>query len=239
MAQGVKMYDLDFIYRYFFNYARITELPGEIDPKLLFNVSFDIETGAIKLYILDKSQRFAYKVSNSGVSKQYSGADPEFGGQTQRLNHFLNAQIDYRQVTIDAVEGDNYYVYMEEAKGEQYQQFINSYCHRYDITIEQLLKKVSQINHQTFQNLEQCCSARAISMLRIPLDGSPSKIYAQPFLYGEGVPINQRSMQFLLKLFACDASVLKKRLKQAWVVSDLKSDRTLLVTQHHDLLHSM
>jgi len=233
------MYDLDFIYTYFYRYAGLTKLPDEIDPKLLFNVSFDIETCDIKLYILDKSQRFAYKVSSSGVSKQYSGADPEFGAQPQRLNHFLNAQIDYRQITIDAVEGDNYYVYMEEAKGAQYQQFFHSYCHRYDITIEQLLKKVSRINHRNFQNLEQCCSARAISMLRIPLDGSPSKVYAQPFLYGEGVPINQRSMQFLLKLFACDTQELKTKLKQGWVVSNLKSDRTLLVTQHHDLLHSL
>jgi hypothetical protein len=233
------MYDLDFIYTYFYRYAGLTKLPDEIDPKLLFNVSFDIESSDIKLYILDKSQRFAYKISSSGVSKQYSGADPEFGAQPQRLNHFLNVQVDYRQVTIDAVEGDNYYVYMEDAKGEQYQQFIDSYCQRYAITVEQLLKKVSQINHRSFQNLEQCCSARAISMLRIPLDGSESKVYAQPFLYGEGIPINQRSMQFLLKLFGCDTRALKTKLKQAWVVSDLKSNRTLLVTQHHDLLHSL
>jgi|GEM_PF-2168173 len=233
------MYDLDFIYSYFYNGAGISKLPDEIDPELLFNVSFDIETSDIKLYILDKSQRFAFKVSSSGVSKQYTGADPEFGAQPQRLNHFLNAEIDYRQVTIDAVEGDNYYVYMEEAKGAQYQQFINRYCHRYNITIEQLLTKVSRINHRKFQSLEQCCNARAISMLRIPLDGSPSKVYAQPFLYGEGIPINQRSMQFLLQLFACSTVELKAKLKRVWVASDLKSDRTLLVTQYHDLLHSL
>lgn len=233
------MYDLKFIYSYFYRYARITKLPDEIDPKLLFNVSFDIETSDIKLYILDKSQRFAYKVSKSGITKQYSGADPEFGAQPDRLNQFFNAKIDYRQVTIDAVEGDNYYVYMEEAKGEQYQQFINSYCRHYKITTEQLLNKVSLINQKTFRDIEQCSNQRAISMFCIPLDGSQSKVYAQPFLYGEGIPLNQRSMQFLLKLFDCGSHGLQAKLKHVWVASDLKRDRTLLVTQYHDLLHSM
>ena len=178
------MYNLDFIYPY----SGITSLPPEIDRAKLFNVSFDIDTGDCKLYILDSSERFAYKVSKTAISRQYSGADPEFGADPRRLNAFLGEAFDYRQITIDAVEGETYYVYMEQGTGPQYQRFVNSYCQRFNISTAQLLSKVSRINNHHFSDLEQCCRARAISMLRIPLDGSESKVYAQPFLVWRWLP---------------------------------------------------
>ncbi|MCJ8338055.1 MAG: hypothetical protein MJK10_06255 [Pseudomonadales bacterium] len=227
------MYNLDFIYPY----AGITSLPPEIDRARLFNVSFDIDTGDIKLYILDKSERFAHKVSKTGISRQYSGADPEYGADPRRLNAFLGEQFDYRQITIDAVEGDTYYVYMEEGKGPEYQRFVTSYCQRFNISVEQLLNKVSRINNRSYSNLEQCSSARAISMLRIPLDATESKVYAQPFLYGDGFPLNQRTEEFLLQLFSCNTTQLQSKLRHVWVVTEMTTDRTLLVTQYHDLLH--
>ncbi|NRA22251.1 MAG: hypothetical protein HRU05_17395 [Oceanospirillaceae bacterium] len=227
------MYDLDFIYPY----AGISLLPKEIDRNQLFNVSFDLDTGEIKLYILDKSERFVYKVSKQGISRQYSGADPEFGADPERLNAFLNLQFDYRQITIDAVEGDNYYVYMERGEIAQYRRFVQSYCQRFNLSTAQLLSKVSRINNRNFNDLEHCCRARAISMLRIPLDASESKIYAQPFLYGNGFPLNQRTEQFLLKLFSCRDTELQAKLRHVWVVTEITTDRTLLVTQYHDLLH--
>lgn len=228
------MYDLEFIY----TYAGITMLPTEIDPSKLFNVSFDIDTGDAKLYILDDAQRSVYKVSKTQIGKQYSGADPEFGADPRRLNAFLKAQFDYRQITIDAVEGDIYYVYLEEGTITEYRRFIASYCQRFNVSTAQLLSKVSRINNQKFSDLSQCYRARAISMLRIPLDASESKIYAQPFLYGRGIEFNQRTKQFLLKLFSCEESELRDKLKHMWLTTEITTDRTLLVTQHHDLLHS-
>ncbi|MEH6442869.1 MAG: hypothetical protein V7784_03145 [Oceanospirillaceae bacterium] len=228
------MYDLAFIYPY----AGITTLPAEIDRSKLFNVSIDIETGAIKLYILDSTLRSLYKVSKTGISQQYSGDDSEFGADPRRLNSFLGAQFDYHQITIDAVEGDTYYVYMEGGSGPQYYQFLHSYCQRFNITTAQLLNKVSSINNCKFEDLEQCCRARAISMLRIPLDASESKIYAQPFLYGNGFMLNPRTEQFLLQLFSCKSNELLAKLKYAWLAVELTTNRTLLVTQHHKLLHS-
>jgi len=227
------MYNLNYIYAY----ADITSLPAGIDRTKLFNVSFDIDTGESKLYILDSSERFAYKVSKRGISRQYSGADPECGADPRRLNTFLGEQFDYRQITIDAVEGDTYYVYMEEGTGPEYHRFINSYCQRFNISTAQLLSKVSRVNNRKFSDLEQCRRARAISMLRIPLDTSESKVYAQPFLYGDGFPLNKRTHAFLLKLFACETAALQSKLKHVWVVTEMTTDRTLLVTQYHDLLH--
>ena len=228
------MYDLAFIYPY----AGITSLPPEIDRNQLFNVSFDIETGDIKLYILDNTHEFLYKVSKTNISRQYSGADPKYGANPQRLNDFLGQAFDYRQITIDAVEGDTYYVYMEGGKGPEYQRFIQSYCRRFNITTAQLLEKVSRINNRQVNDLEHCCRTRAISMLRIPLDASETKIYAQPFLYGRGFVLNQRTEKFLLKLFSCNITQLADKLKYSWLATDISTDRTLLVTQHHELLHS-
>jgi hypothetical protein len=228
------MYDLDFIYPF----AGITNLPQEIDRKNLFNVSFDIRTGDIKLYILDKSERFAYKVSKTSISKQYSAADPEFGADPARLNTFLDAHFEYRQITIDAVEGNNYYIYIEEGSNPEYYHFIDKYCQRFNISSTQLLNKVSRINNRDLSNIEQCCHTRGISMVRISLDTNESKIYAQPFLYSNGITLNHHTEQFLLKLFDCKVTELSSKLKHAWLTTEITTDRTLLVTQNHHLLHS-
>ncbi len=227
------MYNLEFIYQY----ADLNFLPPEIERNRLFNVSFDIDNGDTKLYILDKSQRFAYKVSKSGISKQYSAAAPEFLACQQRLNVFLGKQLNYRQITIDAVEGNSYYVYLNDTKRTEYQRFINSYCSRFNISLELLLSKAGHINNRTFNDLNECFKSKGISMIRVPLDAPESKLYAQPFLYSRGYPLNQRTEAFMLKLHQCTIEQLPTLLKHSWVVTDMSQDRTLVVTQNHELLH--
>ena len=228
------MYDLEFI----FQHTGLTNLPPAIERKRLFNVSFDTDSGDIKLYILDKSERFAYKVSKAGISKQYSAAAPEFRACEQRLNNLLGKQFDYRQITIDAVEGSNYYIYFNDTKRREYQRFINSYCSRFNISLELLLNKAGQINHRTFNDLDECFKSKGISMIRVPLDAPKSKLYAQPFLHNRDYPLNQRTVEFMLKLHRCTIEQLPTLLKHSWVVTDMSHDRTLVVTQNHKLLHS-
>lgn len=231
------MYNLDFIY----DHSGLSDLPAEIDRGRLFNVSFDISSGDIKLYILDRSERFAYKVSQAAITRQYSGDDAEFGGSEARLNRFLGAEFDYRQIVIDAVEGDSYYVDLQGARGREFLRFVRSYCQRFNISEQQLVAKAGLINHRRYDDLEHCYRERAIAMLRIPLAGGDSKVYALPFLQGGSgdstLQLNARTLDFLSKLYDCSPEQLPPRLQHLWLVTEINGDRTLVVTQYHELLH--
>lgn len=228
------MYDLDFIYEY----AGFSSLPADIDRQRLFNVSFDVTSGAVKLYILDASERFAHKLSSDSSSKQYAGDDPEFGADPRRLNDFLGEHFEPWQLTIDAVEGDAYYIYTGDCQEADFMRFFNCLIRRFGIAEQRLLGKISAINNQRFNSLRKCYQQGAVMLVRVPLNGGECKLYAQPFLHGRQYTFNQQTLDFLLRLYACSEAELPTRLQHLWVATEMFTDRTLVVAQYHELLHA-
>ena len=227
------MYDLKFI----FEECGFGELPDGADRNRLFNVSFDVETGEIKLYVLDSSERFAYKISRSGIARQYSALDKEHGGDPDRLAKHLGQRFDFDEIVIDAVEGDYYYLYIEEAFARQYTAFIRIFCDKYQVTEARFLDAANKINKHKVGSIDACYQRKAVSGIKIPFTGSNCKIYSRPFYVGNGFELNEDTRRFLLRLYACDDSALVEKIKYMWVGTELHSGRTLIVTQDHELLH--
>ena len=50
-------------------------VPDDIDRALLFNLSYDLGSGEVKLYILDESRRFLHKVSRGGITWQHEAVE--------------------------------------------------------------------------------------------------------------------------------------------------------------------
>src|SRR5690606_36406811 len=70
-----RMYDL----RFAFDECGFADTPAHIDRSRLFNVSLDLASGDVKLYVLDASERFLYKLTRDDITRQYSGDDREHG----------------------------------------------------------------------------------------------------------------------------------------------------------------
>jgi len=227
------MYDLSFIYDEF----EFIALPAEIERDRLFNVSFDLHTGSVKLYILDSSERFLYKVSTSGITRQYSGDDPDHGGSTERLDLHLGCRFNPREIVVDAVEDDIYYIYLDDAGLQQSLQFFAAICRTYHIEQDQLLRSINAIGNCYYSSVSTAVAAKAVSLVKIPFSGPDVKIYARPFLNGSGFDLNERARVFLKRLYACDDSALAGHLSHAWIATELNRKRMLIVTQYHALLH--
>lgn len=227
------MYDLSFI----FDELGFADLPAEIERERLFNVSFDLHSGSVKLYILDSSERFLYKVSTSGITRQYSGDDPEHGGSSERLDQHLGCRFNPREIVVDAVEDDIYYIYLDDAGLQQSLQFFAAVCRTYHIDQVQLLRSINAIGNRSYPSVSAAASEKAVSLVKIPFTSPDVKIYARPFLNGGGFDINDRARLFLKRLYACDDSALAGHLSHAWVATELTRRRMLIVTQYHALLH--
>jgi hypothetical protein len=228
------MYDLSFI----FDECGFGELPAEIDRNRLFNVSYELGSGDIKLYVLDQSKRFLYKISREAIGRQYAGDDPEDGGDLNRLCTYLDRHFDPRQIVIDAVEEGVYYVYLDDAGVDQTMLLLNAVAERFLVKPESVLATVSAISGQVYDNLEDAATDRAVSLVKIPFDKRKTKLYARPFLRGTGVALDATTREFLSRLYACGDAHLDPHLRRLWVAKELGSERTLVVTQHHSLLHS-
>jgi hypothetical protein len=227
------MYDIPFI----FDECGFTDLPPEIERERLFNVSLDLHTGDIKLYVLDRSERFLYKISRDGITRQYSGDDPEHGAQPKRLNVFLGFEFDSNEIVIDAVEDDTYYVYLDDARMSQSRHFYAAICRVYGVSDKQLMRSINAVAGRPYTDINNVIAHKAISLVKVPLSGQDAKVYARPFLHGLGFELEGGVISFLTRLYACDEVVLSEKLKFAWVATEIKSDRRLVVTQNHALLH--
>lgn len=227
------MYDLDFI----FDECGFSSLPDEIKRERLFNVSYDIDTGDIKLYILDAAKRFLYKISRGGIERQYSGDDPEFGADFSRLENYLQTSFSQRQIVVDAVEGTDYYVYLQDAGSAQSEFFINAIGRRFNFSQARMLEALEKLNNRSYESLQDALKKQSLSMVRVPLAEGGVKFYAQPFLYGSGIVLNDQTRNFMCRLLKCSDEDLPLHLQHGWVARDIDSDRTLLVTQFHELLH--
>jgi hypothetical protein len=227
------MYDLDFIY----NACGLTDLPPYIDRHRLFNVSLEPATGDVKLYVLDKSERFLYKISSDGISLQYAGDDVDHGADLRILERHLRCQIDPRQIVIDAVEEDIYYVYLDDAETKQSVCFVEAICQVYGVTEVCFLEAMNAINKRQFTSVSDGLSKSAVSLVKVPLRATNPKIYSRPFHSGNGFDLDSKTTAFLSRLCSCDETALSPQLKHMWVATELLSDRMLIVTQDHGLLH--
>jgi len=227
------MYDLRFI----FDECGFGDVPDYIDRSRLFNVSLDLTSGYIKLYVLDVSERFAHKITRDGITRQYSGDDAEHGGDHARLERHLGTKLLEREIVIDAVEGETYYVYLDDAGVEQSRLFLGALCRAHDSTEDELLRSINAVSGKSFASIADATAERAVSLVKVPLAAGEVKVYARPFLRGWRFPLDQRATRFLCRLHACAERDLEPRLKHLWVTNEIGADAIGIVTQHHDLLH--
>ena len=209
--------------------------PSESDRRRLFNVSYDLATREVKLYLLSDDGSSLSKVSRLEVTTQTSGAlapDAE-----TRLAGFLACDIDFTEIILDTVEDDVFYVYIERAAASHYVHFLESLCRRFGYGMDHLVRIANRINTRQIASLYECMQARSISGLKIPLEDGYCKAYARPFLTGNGFVLPDHAAEFLARLHRCCTSDLLPRLTHLWVSAEFDSDRVVLTTQRHALLH--
>jgi hypothetical protein len=227
------MYDLRFI----FDECGFGHVPDYIDRSRLFNVSLDLTSGDIKLYVLDASERFAHKITRSGITRQYSGDDPEHGGDHGRLERHLKCKLLEREIVIDAVEDETYYVYLDDAGVGQSLLFLGALCRVHGLGENAVLQSIDTVCGNSFATIAAALEQHAVSLVKVPLAGGDVKIYARPYLRGWRFPLNQKATSFLCRLLACAQSDLEPQLKHLWVTREIGSGAVAIVTQRHNLLH--
>ncbi len=227
------MYDLAFI----FDECGFDSLPEYIERERLFNVSFDVVSGEIKLYVLDASEKFLYKLSADTITRQYTGDDSLHGGDYGVLTRYFQCEFNDREIIIDAVEDDVYYLYLDDAGPEQCLLLMRAISRKIGTTEAGILRAINMISGQTFATLESGLANKAVSLVKVPFKDDGVKIYSRPFLRGAGFDLNTRTRSFLTRLYNCEESVLPGFLKHLWVARELVTERVLVVTQHHSLLH--
>jgi len=228
------MYDLRFI----FDECGFGDVPDYVDRSRLFNVSLDLMSGDIKLYVLDSSERFAHKITRAGITRQYSGDDPEHGGDHARLERHLGMKLLEREIVIDAVEAETYYVYLDDAGLEQSRLFLGALCRAHGLPEDAVLKSINAVCGKSFATIEAALAEHAVSLVKVPLAGGKVKLYGRPFLRGWRFPLDQQATRFLCRLHACAESELEPRLEHLWVTNEIGSGAIAIVTQRHGLLHS-
>ena len=195
-----------------------------------------MHTEVVKLYILDQSKSFLYKVSQDGISKQYEAtkcqADPN------RLSDFLETYIDFRTIELDTVEDDVYYLYIEEAPHADYTGFLQAVSAKFGVDLLRLLAAVNKINQRQVTTLNDCFKNRAVSGVKVPFATGECKLYARPFKTGNGYALDAKAEQFFCHLYDCDPHALSKYLEYLWVSTELLTERLVLTTQYHALLHA-
>jgi hypothetical protein len=230
-SSGHAMYDADFI----FGECGFDWIPPWIDRNLLFNASYDLGTGEIKLYFLDAAKSTIFKVSGKTITKQYDAL--RFRAPPARLSEFLGAEFDYSDLLLDTVEDDVYYVLMEDTSQPQYLKFFRALCEKFDISEERLIAVVNKINERQVKTLHECYGRKAVSGVKVPFLGRNCKLYARPFLTGNSYELSRGALKFLTRFHGCSEAQLQPRIRYLWVASELLSDRVVVTTQHHALVH--
>lgn len=210
-------------------------VPEYVDRNLLFNVSYDLQNDEVKLYVLARSRDFMYKISANAIVKQYDalmhGADPS------RLSQFLGADFDYQDILLDTVEDGVYYLFVEDSTAAQYRKFFRTLCDKFGVTEGRLLSAVNRINRRHSDNLDECSARKAVSLVKVPLLDAGCKVYSRPFLTGNDYELSSKTITFLTRLYDCEEKSLRAHVRHLWVASELHSDRIVISTQHHELVH--
>lgn len=217
--------------------AGFQQLPDFLAWERLYNVSYDLDTEIVKLYFLDETRSFLYKVSQAGIVKQFNAE--KFNVDSARLSAFLGQSFDYSRLSIDTVEEDVFYLYLEEASLAERNYFLGTVCRRYGISKQQLVAAANRINQRQSANLYECMMNNAVTGIKIPLLNDRCKIYARPFNNGNGYVLEPKAERFLTALYSCDNSSLLQHLRYLWVSTEIISGRLVLTTQRHELIHAV
>lgn len=220
-------YNLDFV----FNECGFDWLGPDINRALLLNVSYCFRDRSLKLYIHDSSREFVYKIDQSRtITRQYRGDSVGAQADPARLSKFLADTFDYDDVLIDAVEGDTFYLLIENSSASQYIKLLDRLCLKYAFPKSRVVDTVNRINSRAVGNIFECFTRRAISMIKIPMGGGEPKFYARPFLTGNGFDLPDDAERFLCRLYDCQPRDLKKLLRYSWISTGVSSDRIVLAT---------
>lgn len=227
------MYDLSFI----FDECGFVDVPEYVERERLFNVSFDTATGDIKLYVLDRNEQCVHKLSRKGTTRQYAGDAPEFDRMPDQISRFLGKKINFEEIIIDAVEDDVCYLYLDDASLYQKMLLVDSLCDKYSVAPVRFLETINAINNVRFDSIENAMGGNALSLIKVPLMGLNPKLYGRPFLFNYPFVLNDKTSQFLVRLYGCRTDQLMSKIEHMWVARELLSSRSIVVTQHHALLH--
>lgn len=225
------MYDAGYI----FGECGFDWIPPWIDRGLLFNASYDLGSGEIKLYFLDAARSTIFKVSGKRITKQYDAV--RFRAPTARLSEFLGVEFDYFDLLLDTVEDDAYYVLVENTSAPQYEEFFQALCTKFGVLESRLIEVVNRINRRQVASLHECRRRKAVSLVKVPFGNRTCKLYARPFLTGNSYDLSRDALMFLTRFHGCSESELQPRIRHLWVASELSSDRIVISTQQHKLVH--
>jgi len=151
------MYNLAFI----FDECGFGWVPPEIDRSLLYNVSYEQGSGAIKLYVLDQSGAFLHKIDPSGtIVRQHAALS--VGADGARLERCLGSAFNFDEILIDTVEGDSSYLLIEKASPSEYIKFLTLFVEASGITRAQFVDAVNRINQRPVANIFECCKQLAL-----------------------------------------------------------------------------
>ena len=135
------------------------------------------------------------------------------------------------------MEDDVYYVLLEGTSRAQYLRFLRALCRKFGTTEERLIEVVNRINKRQVSSLQECHGYRAVSGVKVPFLGRNCKLYARPFLTGNSYDLPRKAIEFLTRFHGCAETELQERIRYLWVASELLSDRVVITTQHHALVH--
>ena len=166
-----------------------------------------------------------------------SGDDPEHGGDHGRLEWHLKCKLLEREIVIDAVEDETYYVYLDDGGVEQSLLFLSALCRTHGLTENAVLQSINAVCGNSYANIAAALTEHAVSLVKVPLAGGGVKVYARPFLRGRRFPLDQKAKHFLCRLLACGEGELEPQLKHLWVTKEIGADAIAIVTQRHELLH--
>jgi hypothetical protein len=140
-------------------------LPASIDRGRLFNVAYDLQTGAVKLYFLDPAEDKLLKVSGSQIETQYLANSKNVDAES--IYAALGLRFDLTEIVPDTVEGDNYYLYLEPSGANLHNQFLTALAKRAGLTSGQLLERINSINQRRITGFTDAHKKRALSLVRL------------------------------------------------------------------------
>lgn len=222
-------YNLNFI-RQAFN----QQLPDYLDLNLLFNVAYCLNSGGIKLYILAKEMSFLYKCSQNGrISKQYDAAKTKV--DIEKLDNFLGCQLDYRDLVIDTVEENIYYLYCEESGFEQTVRLLEKLQTIYRVSSTDFFQAASYLNDRQISCYADLYDYHAVSMVKISLCDQNFKIYAHPFQTDNNFNLPPNAVDFLSGVYDCYAEELTGHIRNLWIAYNFGNGQTVISSQNDQL----
>jgi len=222
-------YNLNYIRKVFSQ-----ELPEYLDLNLLFNVAYSLDNSRIKLYVLATEKSFLYKCSQDGrISRQYDAAKTKIN--IERLDNFLGCRLDYRDLVIDTVEENIYYLYCEESGFEQTVRLLEKLQAVYRINSADFFEAVSYLNDRKIVSYSDLYDHRAVSMVKISLCDQNFKIYARPFQTGNNFNLPPNARDFLSGIYDCNKDALPGYISNLWIAYNFGNGQTVISTQNDQL----